>query len=127
MIKFTVPGRPVPKLRHRVRLYGGLIQSYTPKQVREYEERVGWCAKAAGVQPLPGPVAVRVKVYLAKGRPVGDVDNYTKSILDGLNGIAWEDDQQIEVLMARKIMGVPRDEQRAEVAIREIRRKGASA
>jgi len=127
MIKFTVPGRPVPKLRHRVRLYGGLIQSYTPKQVREYEERVGWCAKAAGAHPFPGPVAVRVRIYLARGRPEGDTDNYLKSILDGLNGIAWEDDDQVEIILARKVVGVPRDKQRAEVAIREIKKRGVPA
>lgn len=127
MISFTVPGRPVPKLRHRVRLYGGLSQFYTPKRVREYEEHVGWCARAAGVQPLPGPVAVRVIIYLARGRPEGDTDNYLKSILDGLNGIAWKDDQQVEILIARKVMGVPEEAQRVEVAIRKIRHRGGGA
>lgn len=32
-------------------------------------------------------------------RPVGlrgDIDNYLKSILDGLNGIAWTDDKLVE-------------------------------
>ena len=28
----------------------------------------------------------------------GDVDNYTKSILDGLNGIAYQDDKQVHHL-----------------------------
>jgi Holliday junction resolvase RusA-like endonuclease len=32
----------------------------------------------------------------------GDVDNYVKSLLDGLNGVAYDDDKQIVNLKAFK-------------------------
>jgi crossover junction endodeoxyribonuclease RusA len=33
----------------------------------------------------------------------GDIDNYVKSILDALNGVAWEDDKQIIELTVKKL------------------------
>jgi Holliday junction resolvase RusA-like endonuclease len=32
----------------------------------------------------------------------GDLDNYVKSLLDGLNGVAYEDDKQVVNLKAFK-------------------------
>jgi Holliday junction resolvase RusA-like endonuclease len=32
----------------------------------------------------------------------GDVDNYVKSLLDGLNGVAYDDDKQVVNLHAYK-------------------------
>ncbi len=33
----------------------------------------------------------------------GDVDNYAKSILDGLNGVAFQDDKQVHILNVEKL------------------------
>lgn len=32
----------------------------------------------------------------------GDIDNYVKTILDGLNGVAWKDDSQVVKVTAVK-------------------------
>ena len=32
-----------------------------------------------------------------------DIDNYIKSVLDGLNGVCWEDDRYIYSITAEKI------------------------
>jgi crossover junction endodeoxyribonuclease RusA len=32
----------------------------------------------------------------------GDVDNYLKTVMDGLNGVAWEDDKQVHAVVAEK-------------------------
>ena len=32
----------------------------------------------------------------------GDIDNYAKAVLDALNGVAYNDDKQIVVLMLEK-------------------------
>jgi crossover junction endodeoxyribonuclease RusA len=76
---FIVPGRPVPKQRPRAGRKGNL---YTPKPTKEYEKAVGWAARRVFVNPYDGPVELAVKIFLAaKG---GDLDNYIKSICDGL-------------------------------------------
>lgn len=32
----------------------------------------------------------------------GDIDNYVKTVMDGLNGVAWEDDVQVVQIEASK-------------------------
>lgn len=39
----------------------------------------------------------------SKSKLRGDVDNYVKTILDALNGIAWVDDSQVVKLTAIKV------------------------
>jgi Holliday junction resolvase RusA-like endonuclease len=46
---------------------------------------------------------VTVEKYSDGGsRLRGDVDNYLKTVMDGLNGIAWEDDKQVYAVEAEK-------------------------
>ena len=87
---FTVPGRPVPKQRPRAGNNGNL---YTPKATRNYEKAVGWAAKQVFINPYDGPIELILKIFL-RAR-AGDLDNYIRSICDGLNGIAWRDDSQV--------------------------------
>lgn len=95
MVTFTVPGRPVLKQRPRVGKNGKI---YTPKKSRDYEEQVAWAARPVFKEPYLGPVGLQIQVYLS--RPGGDLDNYVKTIQDGLNGIAWRDDRQVKMLFA---------------------------
>lgn len=113
-IKITIPGRPVPKARPRLGMRGKTAYIYTPPKTKEYEELVGWTAKAAGCRPIEGPVEVELWCY-TKGR--ADVDNLSKSILDGLNGVAFDDDSQVVDLHVYK-RKVKTDE-RVEIMIRE--------
>jgi Holliday junction resolvase RusA-like endonuclease len=75
----------------------------------------------AGIERSSGRLAVIVtaivaipKSYRGKQRtdalfgysyPSGDVDNYAKSALDGLNNVVWEDDKQVVQLAATKAWG----------------------
>lgn len=90
---------------------------YTPKKCREYEKAVGWAAKRLFRRPLEGPVELQVRLYInSKG---GDLDNYIKAISDGLNGVAWLDDSQVERIKAS--MAVDGDAaERAEVSVRML-------
>lgn len=93
--KIIVPGRPVPKGRPRFNRYTGAV--YTPQKTIEYENRVFFTAKQVIKEPLKGSVSVEIKVYTtAKSM---DIDNVAKSILDGLNGIAYKDDKQVKKLV----------------------------
>jgi Holliday junction resolvase RusA-like endonuclease len=56
---------------------------------------------------------VEINVYVSGRR--GDLDNYVKSILDGLKGIAWEDDRQV-TCVACSVYAVKKNE-RVEVTV----------
>jgi Holliday junction resolvase RusA-like endonuclease len=70
-----------------------------------------------GLRPLEGPLEfyvlatiVRpktVKHALPWGGKTGDVDNYSKTAQDALNGICFHDDTQICDLVSRKRYGRP--------------------
>lgn len=113
---FTVPGRPVPKQRPRAGNNGKL---YTPKPTREYEKAVGWAAKQVFVNPYDGPIELILKIYLMAR--AGDLDNYIKSICDGLNGIAWRDDSQVTRIRADLVV-YKKALERAEVQVKAIGR-----
>lgn len=92
--RFEIPGDPVPKGRPRFSM-AGKPRTYTPRRTREYEEAVGWAYRSArSGGPHGGPVVLRIAIRERPGRR-GDIDNYAKAILDGLNGIAWIDDDQV--------------------------------
>lgn len=103
VLSFEVPGPPVTKKRPRVtRGRGG----YTPADTRRWEQAVGTYALAARAdaklrQPLLEPVAVYIELQLNGRR--GDLDNYAKSVLDALNGVVFEDDSQVELLLVYRV------------------------
>ena len=83
-----------------------------------YKGVVGWHAKVAGVKMTDQPVAVEIDVYVC-GNP-GDWDNYAKAICDGLNGVAYIDDQQVVDGRCRRHSCQHKREERAVVVIREL-------
>jgi len=69
-------------------------------EARKYKVEAAWEAKRQGMKPLSGPVSVRIFAYRPAKR--GDLDNMLKVALDALKGIAWADDEQIEVIGAAR-------------------------
>lgn len=100
MTTLEIPGRPVPKKRPRL----GRRGTYTPKETRAYEELVAWHARRARVR-FSEPVHVSIRLWSEK--PLrGDIDNYAKSILDGLQlGEAIENDRQVVLLTIQFVIG----------------------
>ena len=119
MTSFVVPGRPTPKQRPRVQLYSRRAVVYTPRETREYEESVAWCARKAFREPFKGPVVARLRFYVAPGPRRGDCDNLAKSVLDGCRGIAFEDDGQV-VRLEASVHPCDRDGERAEVEVEPL-------
>lgn len=72
---------------------------YTPEKTKAYQQLVGWEARKVCKQPLTGPVEVSMKLF---SRSRFDLDNVAKSILDGMCGICYVDDVQVEVLHVTK-------------------------
>lgn len=113
IIEFTIPGRPVPAVRMTQR---SKWKNERAKKYLTYKGTVGWAAKAVRCPRFKGRVRVDIDLYIQGGR-IGDVDNYAKSILDGLNGVAWFDDEQVAELHVYRHASKP---QRAVVRVQEV-------
>ena len=108
MIKFTIPGQPVPKARPRVTRKG----TYTPETTKHYEKVVQASFMATKTRKMmDGPLKADLVFYLSKPKrpkhprhPITkpDIDNYQKAVMDALNGMAYCDDSQIVVVYAEK-------------------------
>lgn len=126
---FTVYGDPRGK--GRPRFFGNHV--YTDKVTTEYEGRVKRMWKSEQffrLDKIPTTVIIdayfRVPVSLSKtkraelfGSPYlkkPDTDNIAKIVLDALNGLAYEDDAQIETLCITKRY-VKNDEEEPRVVV----------
>lgn len=119
MISFNVNGKPVPKERPRLSKFG----TYTPKRTVEYEKLVRDKYIENNGCMFTGPLIVSIvvvvevpksysKIQKEKAlngdlKPVNrpDLDNIAKSILDSLNGVAYEDDSYVCKLIIKKLYG----------------------
>jgi Holliday junction resolvase RusA-like endonuclease len=125
-ITFFVPGQPVAKGRPIAgRGFNGRTTLRTPEKTANYENLVAVaCAQAmAGMEPIPGPLAVIFSVTVqtpaswskkrqqrANDGAIGatkkpDIDNIVKALCDAMNGIAYKDDAQIIELTVTKHYG----------------------
>lgn len=105
---FTVKGDPRGKQRPRL-TRSGIV--YTPSETTHYEKSVKASYYMAGGTKIEGPVKITVWAFLRipesksakakmemSGQPATkkpDIDNILKIILDGLNGVAYDDDKQV--------------------------------
>lgn len=139
-VEFSVYGEPKSKERPRTvtkadRYGREKAHTYTPSKTKFYEQSVGLVYKSHyGTKKFGDGVPLRAEIdfYLeipkrtAKGtkakmleklvRPTKgkDVDNLEKSVLDGLNKIAYKDDSQIVELIGRKFYS---DKPRVDIRI----------
>ena len=115
-----------PESKERPHFSNG--HAYTPQKTRDYENAVKLIAKTKIKEPLKGAVSMRIDFYMPipeswpvakKGKAISgelrptvksDIDNLCKAIMDGLNGVAYEDDKQVIDLEAHKYYGKPRTE-----------------
>jgi Holliday junction resolvase RusA-like endonuclease len=120
-LQFVIPGPPIGKGRPRFSTAGGKPRSYTPAVTRDYEALIAARAAEAmqGNAPLQTPLTVYIYAYMSiplswskakrqaaldgdiyPARP--DVDNIAKTVLDGMNGVVYEDDAQVTFLKVTK-------------------------
>lgn len=93
-ISFFVASEPRAKQSFRVGHRGG----YTPARIKAWQADVGWAGQQAMRQcgfegPLQGNLTVELVFILGNLRRI-DLDNLSKAVQDGLNGIVWDDDKQ---------------------------------
>ncbi len=130
LFRLTIPGDPVPKGRPKFAVIGGHGRAYTPKKTRDYEDIIRTQARLDGVEPLDPdmPVVCEIKAYLKypqslparirKAIEAGDdsvpvvkkpdLDNLIKAAIDSLEGIAWRDQQIVELRASKHYSAQPR-------------------
>lgn len=109
MCTLEIDVRPFPK--ERPRLSGGRIV-YTPYKTRNFENRIAyeWKKKYKNLI-LKGAVKLDLVFVFKKAKSCKktfhiqrpDIDNLLKSILDGLNKVAFVDDCQVVELNSKKV------------------------
>ena len=121
MREFKIPGKVQAKQRPRFSK-SGIV--YTPKETRVYENFVRACysdyANQYKWEPYDGQLRAEVEVFIQvpksdsklkkQAKIIGEIrptikpdcDNLAKSILDSLNGLAYQDDRQIIELSVKK-------------------------
>jgi len=120
-LQFVIPGPPVGKGRPRFSTAGGKPRSYTPAVTREYEALIAARAAEAmaGRELLKTPLRVMIEATMSiplswskynrqaaldgvryPTRP--DVDNIAKTVLDGMQGVVFENDSQVTYLKVSK-------------------------
>jgi len=104
---FSVQGKPRVKQRPRMTRTG---RTYTPKATLDAEQNI---RDHYDGPMFEGPVKVII-VYTRDSQEItisdiqwentskirGDVDNLVKCTLDGLTGVAWEDDRIVKQIVA---------------------------
>lgn len=132
MREFKIPGKAQAKQRPRMGRSGVV---YTPKETLIYENYVKMCYSDYANQfewlPYENQVKAEIDVLVAvpksdskakkKAKIEGmirptvkpDCDNLAKSILDSLNGLAYQDDKQVVELSIKKYYA-----ENAEVRVR---------
>ena len=121
---FEIIGEPQGKGRPRFSTRGGFVKTYTPEKTTSYENFVKVCYlnKYKG-QKLDGEIIAEIIAYFSRPKSFSkkkrseaiegkikptkkpDTDNIAKTILDSLNGIAFEDDKQVVALLVKKLYG----------------------
>lgn len=108
-MKHTVTVMVKPRTKGRPRFGNG--RTWTPKTTSDYEKIIkeAWDgptftnAVSLDIQFSKDKVKITVEDLGEKKSPLtGDVDNYVKAVLDGLNGAAFIDDKQVVRIKAKK-------------------------
>lgn len=137
-IHFTANVIPRGKQRARTVNNGWGVHSYTPRETVIYERKIAWACRSAcrdAQMPENAPLSLEAVFYMPIPKSANkglrermasermmhtkkpDTDNMLKSVLDGCNGIAYKDDNQIAQIRATKVYS---ENPRVEVTISTI-------
>lgn len=134
MLSFIVYGRPQPQGSTRAFLPKGTTRPVITsdnKRLKPWRQEIAGMAKS--LLPSTGGLlrtsAVRVQADFFFKKPKSarkstkhkttkpDVDKLVRGVLDGLTGIAFDDDSQVTEILAAKFFGLP---ERAEIRVSEV-------
>ena len=123
-VSFQIVGEPKGKGRPRFSRRGNYVRTYTPEDTLNYEAyiKVSYLnevgrkklegqieAKITGIFPIPKSTSKKQRALMLSGDVMHtkkiDCDNLAKTVLDALNGIAYDDDKQVCRLIVEKKYG----------------------
>lgn len=123
-IMIDVLGEPFAKQRPRAARKGRYVTIYTPRETKNYEEKVrkvyssfyndyqldgDLTAKIEGIFSVSNSISKKKRQEMLDGNiphtKKPDCDNMGKICLDALNGVAYPDDSQINELLITKKYG----------------------
>ncbi len=125
LVSFTVSGKPQGKARPRFSPHG----VYTPQTTKAYEEKIAnayrevaedvffsgpVCLMVIAVFPIPKSWTIEKKGHAMAGEIIPgkpDIDNILKVVLDGLNGVAYDDDATVCQTVCQKVYAAHRDDE----------------
>lgn len=137
-INFVVEGDPIGKGRPRVTRQGNFTHTYTPAKTKNYEKLIQntFLSKYTFNDILHGAIEANIIAYFPipqslskkkqnellynyeKHTKKPDIDNVVKTIFDGLNNLAFEDDSNIIKLTAEKLYS---NNPRVEIHLKECK------
>lgn len=100
-IEIFVPGMPIAKQSFRMTWQNGKAVGYQKQPVRSWQALVSASAiQVAGMNPVLGRLSIVLEFFIPYNK--ADIDNLSKAVLDGLQGIIFENDRQVFHLSAKK-------------------------
>ena len=124
IVEFIVPGYTMGKQRPRFVRRGRFVSTYTPQATYDYQNIVRKCynevakgkllegaikAEICTIYEPPKSVSKKQRQKMLSGEipyiKKPDSDNIAKSILDGLNKVAFKDDSAVNELHIQKMYG----------------------
>lgn len=127
--RLEVPLEPVPCPRPRMTRFGAIYYPAKYSHWKAAASRIipGLLWDAGLHSPINTEVQVSLHFFATRPRttklsyPKPDIDNYCKSVLDALNGHAWEDDSQVIYLHASKAWAPPNTPGHIQVVIAPLK------
>ena len=144
--QFHVPGRPAPKgSTHAFAVKAGgkytgqtITRPNNSETLYAWQARVTSAAQAVGMTPGRKGAGVRIEVLFKFQRPAShldkhgsprksapyivgrpDLDKLARALLDGLTGVAYEDDAEVIELIAKKTWALGGQAEGASVMVRQ--------
>lgn len=112
MDKFFVKGKPVPQGSMKFIRPGVMIHSRAA-DLAVWRADIARNAELFGFKPVSGGVKVEIDFIFSRPKSVQrafptvapDLDKLIRAVLDGLTGVAYEDDSQVILIQATKTYG----------------------
>jgi crossover junction endodeoxyribonuclease RusA len=112
MDKFFVKGKPVPQGSMKFIRPGVMIHSRAA-DLAVWRADIARNAELSGFKPVSGSVKVEIDFIFIRPKSANrpfptvapDLDKLIRAVLDGLTGVAYEDDSQVILIQATKTYG----------------------